>query len=326
MAVARLHAGMGHELGVAGAPLVELELGPGGEGAGLEAATHPGLERLQVLECRGAHVVLGRGAGRDDVGSVSTLGDDPVHLVLAPELLSQQPDPDLGHRQGVGRVDARLREGRGVGLPPGVVHVEVGHGETRHLDQLGRSRMDHHRRVDAGEGATLEHVDLASAALLGRGADHLDRDAEVVGEGRQGQPGPDGRGRDDVVPAGVADTRKGVVLGAHGDDHRPAPGGGDQGGGEVAHAVLDLEAAGGERLTDPGGRPLLLEGQLGVGVDGVAQVEEAREVGVQLALDEGLSIHRSVLPPRRHGRPLPSSASRSRRSRRRARPRRRPPP
>ena len=90
--------------------------------------------------------------------------------------------------------------------------------------------------MDAVEGAPLEHEDLAAAALLGRGAQHLDGEAQVVGHLGQGQAGTDGGGGDDVVAAGVADAGQGVVLGADGDGERPRAGGGHEGGGQVAHA------------------------------------------------------------------------------------------
>ena len=75
--------------------------------------------------------------------------------------------------------------------------------------------------MDAGEGAAFEHEHLAPAALLGRRAEHADRQAELVGHRGQRQAGPDGGGGDDVVPAGVPDVGQGVVLGADGDDELP---------------------------------------------------------------------------------------------------------
>ena len=59
--------------------------------------------------------------------------------------------------------------------------------------------------------------DLAAAALLGRRADDLDGQAEVVGDGASARPAPTAVGGDDVVAAGVADAGQGVVLGADRD-------------------------------------------------------------------------------------------------------------
>ena len=80
--------------------------------------------------------------------------------------------------------------------------------------------VDHHRHVDAVEGAPLEQQDLAAAALLGRGADDPHGHAEVVGHGGQGQARADGGRGDHVVAAGVADPGQRVVLGADGDLQR----------------------------------------------------------------------------------------------------------
>ncbi len=63
--------------------------------------------------------------------------------------------------------------------------------------------------------------DLAAAALLGRCAEHGDREPEVVGEPGQSEPGADRGGGDDVVPAGVADPGQRVVLRADRDVQRP---------------------------------------------------------------------------------------------------------
>ena len=87
--------------------------------------------------------------------------------------------------------------------------------------QVGAGGVHHHRRVDAVEGALLDHEDLAAAALLGRGAQDHDPPAELVGEGRGGEPGAEPGGGDDVVAAGVADAREGVVLAEDGDGRAP---------------------------------------------------------------------------------------------------------
>ena len=90
-------------------------------------------------------------------------------------------------------------------------------------------------------------------------------------------PAPDGGGGDDVVAAGVADAGQRVVLGADDDVERAAdPARRLEGGGQAADARLDGEPVPVERLTEPGGRPLLLPFDLGVGVDAVAEGDHAR--------------------------------------------------
>ena len=69
----------------------------------------------------------------------------------------------------------------------------------------------------------LEHGDLAAAALLGRVPEHPHGEAQLVGHLGQSEAGPDGRGGDDVVAAGMADAGEGVVLGADGHDQRARP-------------------------------------------------------------------------------------------------------
>ena len=151
------------------------------------------------------------------------LGDHAVHLVARRQLLAQQADRHLGHGQRVLRVDPLPGRGRSVRLAPGEGHVEVGHGEAGR-QALGRPGVDHHRRVHAGEGAALEHEDLAAAALLGRRAEHADGEPEVVGHLGQRQAGPDGGRGDDVVAAGVAHVGERVVLGADRHDELARPG------------------------------------------------------------------------------------------------------
>ena len=48
-------------------------------------------------------------------------------------------------------------------------------------------------------------------------------DSDLISHRRQGQPGTDGRGGNDVVPAGVAHVGQGVVFGAHGHHQFTCP-------------------------------------------------------------------------------------------------------
>jgi hypothetical protein len=133
------------------------------------------------------------------------VGDDAVHAVGRLEVLAQQPDPDLRDRQRVGGVDAELGEAGRMRLTSAVADGQVLDREARQDERLVGGGVDHHRGVDAVEHAGVEHQDLAAAALLGRRPDDLHGEAELVGERREREPGPDrGRG-DDVVAARVAD-------------------------------------------------------------------------------------------------------------------------
>jgi hypothetical protein len=116
-------------------------------------------------------------------------------------------------------------------LPP-KKHVEVGHGQAGAGQALDRPGVDHHGGVDAVEGAPVQHERSCPAPLLGRRAEHPDLQADLVGHGGQGQPGPHRARRDDVVPAGVAHVGQRVVLGAHGDDQLAVTGPGLERGRE----------------------------------------------------------------------------------------------
>ena len=103
-------------------------------------------------------------------------------------------------------------------------------------DQVVTGGVDHHGGVDALEGAPLGEEHLAAAALLGRRAEHDHPAAELVGERGRGEPGAEPGGADDVVPAGVADLREGVVLAEHRDGRAVGAGPGDEGGVEAEGA------------------------------------------------------------------------------------------
>jgi hypothetical protein len=129
--------------------------------------------------------------------------------------------------------------------------------------------------MDPVEQARVEHQDLAATTLLGRGAHHLHREIELVGERREREPGTHGGSRDHVVAARVPDARQGVVLGADRDGERAGPHGRDECRVEAGDTVIDREAARSQRLRDTCRGAVLLEGQFGVGMDGVGQGDEA---------------------------------------------------
>src|SRR5581483_9549574 len=67
-----------------------------------------------------------------------------------------------------------------------------------------------------------------------------------------------------------------------GDGEGSRPGDGPEGGREVTERLLDLEPRAGEHLGGPTGGLLLLEGGLGVVVDGAAQSDELVHPALQL--------------------------------------------
>ncbi len=148
--------------------------------------------------------------------------------------------------------------------------------------------MDHHRRVYTVEDAGIEHGDLAAAALFGRRADDPHRESEILGAAQERDAGPHRRGGDQIVAAGVTDFGQRVVLSADAEDHRARARLGDEGGFHPGRAASNLEAGLGQRLCRPRAGPLLFEGQLGVVVDGAAELDKGVQPGVDGAGGGGL--------------------------------------
>jgi hypothetical protein len=258
-------------------------------------ALHARVQLRELVEGGRPGVPLPSGAFRHDVGCVPAVGDDPVDPLRRTDVLAEQSDGHLGHGERVRGVDAELRIGGRVRRHPGEAHVEVLDRQARHPGRLEGRWVDHHREVRAVEAAGAQHQDLAAPTLLGGGTEDPDREAELVGQRCQGQPGTDGGRRDDVVAARVPDPRQGVVLGA--DRHRQGPGAGlrDDRGVEPRRPVLDVEPSRGQCLGHPARGVVLLESQLGVGVDRVGQRDQGVTGAVDLVLDGGEVVVHDLL-------------------------------
>ena len=98
--------------------------------------------------------------------------------------------------------------------------------------------MDHHRGIHVAEHAGFHQLDLAGAALLGRGSDHLDLAGERQRAERHGQRRAGARpgGGDDVVTARVSGAGEGVVFG-HDRHARPPSGPGNDRAKRRGHAA-----------------------------------------------------------------------------------------
>ena len=96
-----------------------------------------------------------------------------------------------------------------MGFFAGVTDLEHRSGDNRHLDHVEGGRVYHHRRVHAGERPSFQEQDLTAgvADLLGGGADHTHRQTDLVGYPCGGDAGSHGHSGDDVMTAGVANTR-----------------------------------------------------------------------------------------------------------------------
>ena len=201
---------------------VTVSVGAGGEGAGLEAPQHLLLDAAELVQGLGADVPAALGAVGDRVRCLPAVRHDAVHPRAVRQLLPEQADGDLRDHERVVRVDAVV----GVGARVGANGRRTGCASARPRTAAPRPTstgpgMGHHREVEAREGAAVEQLDLAAAALLGGGAVDLDREVELVGERPRAAADPDGDGRDEVVAAGVPEPRERVVLGA--DPDRVSP-------------------------------------------------------------------------------------------------------
>ena len=241
--------------------------GGGALGGRLEAAPH----LLEVDLVERAQVEVGGGVLGNDVGLLAADRDDAVDPRVRAELLAHRVERVEEPDDRVQRVDAPPRPGRRVGGLAEVLDLGLHEPERRPPDLRPAARVDHHRGVDVAEDAGVQELDLARAAFL-RGRPHH-RDPAREGEARPGEArrddgerraGAGARRRDDVVAARVADAGERVVLGHH-RDRRAVPGSGHLGakrGRQAAHAALDAASLALEELGQPGGRLLLLEGQL----------------------------------------------------------------
>ena len=255
-------------------PLEDLQLRAGRNRAGLEAAADLLAQLVEPGDGWRAHHPLSGDMGRDDVRCLATGLDDAVHAVAGGQGLAQQGHRDLGDDHRVRSINAALRKRARVSGPTGVRDLERLCGEDFGQKQVGRPRMDHQRAVDVVEDALLDHDDLAAAALLCRRADHADRDVERFGNGREGDPGPDRGGRDDVVAAGMANFGQRVVLGDDRDVQRPGSVRAHERRLEIRDVALDAETGLLEPLDEPAAGHRFLEVELGIGLDPVRQADE----------------------------------------------------
>lgn len=262
-----------HQVGAAG---LDREFAARAHRPSLETGEHPLLERGQVGEGIRANDPVADVLGRNDVRGQASRGNDAVDTIGVAGLLAQQADRHLrdGHR--VGGVDTQLGVRAGVCGAAPVGDVENRDGRSAQRRGFVGSGVHHHGGVGPVESAAVEHQNFPAAALLSRCAQHRDGQAKLVGHGSEAEARPDGRRRDDVVPAGVPHLRERVVLSAHHDVARPGSCRRADRGGQVVTAVFDLEASGGQCLRDPSTGQRLLEREFWMGVDAVGEREEVR--------------------------------------------------
>ena len=186
--------------------------------------------------------------------------------------------------------------GHGVGAGPLELHEITPQTEHVHVGDAGRAApaVDHCRQRHAVECAVGGHADLGTGLLLGGGAEDVYRALEPVLEVGHGQGGQHGHGAVGVVPAGVAQTGKGVVFHQDGGGgtfpifQHPTEGGG------VAHVgVFHLVTGLAEQFYDFLAGAEFLMGDLRVGIEVIAEGDGGMPVPLdglgEFVRDHGLS-------------------------------------
>jgi hypothetical protein len=175
-------------------------------------------------------------------------------------------------------------------------HWLRGQGVADH-HRLG-ARMEHERGVHVVEQPGFQLGNLAALAFLARRADDPQRARQAGKRPAQRCGGAQAAGRDEVVAAAVTHPGQRVVFEQVGD-HRPArPGLPDERGVQPRDGRLHLEALGGQPRLEHSRRPVLLQRELGVGVQVKAQFPQtARDIAdrlLDLGMDALLISHGSL--------------------------------
>ena len=260
----------------------DVQFAAGGDRAGAQAVEEPVAQGGELVHGQRPALEVDLGLLRDDVGDAGLLRHQGQSLPIG-HLLAQQTGRDLGDHGGVVGVQAVGRVGGGVGAAArvggapaadglaggadGVVGVGVAHG------------VGHQRQVHALEHSAFDQQLLAAAVLLGRGADDLHCHVQLGGRLDECEGCPERGAGDEVVAAAVADAGQGVVLHAQRGHQGSAAQGGAEGGGEIGDAALHGEAGLLQQVGDAVAGAVLLEGDLGVRVDGAGDVEHLGPAG-----------------------------------------------
>ncbi len=176
-------------------------------GAGFEAGLHAGLELCQGMFVRRAHVEVTRRAVGHDVGRLAALGDDAVNALSRTDVLAQVGNRLISEQQAVQCVETLVRHGRSMCRATVVDHLHFRHADARHAGQIDAGGVNHHGRVHPFECARPCHQFLAAAFLLGGCAQQAHAAGQCVGNRMQAKCRTQRRRGDDVVTAGMTDTR-----------------------------------------------------------------------------------------------------------------------
>ena len=187
--------------------------------------------------------------------------------------------------------------------PAAVLDVDVGDAEHGRIGEVHGHGVRHHRDIDVGERALVHHDHLAAVHLLGRRAEDDDARVGRVDRLDERDGRPDACRRDQVVPAGVADVRERVVLGADGDGDGAVPPLAAERRLHAVDAGLDIEPLRLDERDELADGVVLLEREFGMRMDLTRDADELvgnvvdRAAGAVLrGIDAGAG-RRHAVPP-----------------------------
>ena len=235
----------------------------------------------------GAHRVLQLGARRDDVGGLTAVGDDAVRHLTRRQLLTQQPDRHLRHRDRVDGVEPEVRRDGGVCFPARVADGDLRQRQRPRArdvesDRGAASPSRRCRRTSPAFSSSTFPPPASSAGVPS--STTVSPSSSATSAKRQG--GADGRRRDDVVSTRVSDPGQRVVLGADADDERAAAV--DSARNAVSSppgADVDLEPVLGHQRLRLGAAAMFGEREFGLGVNGVRKFDQVATASVDGVLD-----------------------------------------
>ena len=233
----------------------------------------------------------------DDVDGLAAVRDVAMHADAVAEvnpLPVDEPEGVEACRESAGP-GVRCRGGMG-GRPAELEH-QPERGQGRVHEQIAIEGVKHHGGVDAVEDARLDHLDLATPALLGWGPEENDVSTDRIGHRGRSDERAGRRSRDEVVPARVPDAGKGVVLGEDRGARSPrtlrvrtSRVAGAKSGRHSCHPALDRVPSFGEEVREPSAGLVLLESELWVCVDAARQGEQLARARVDGAIDGAADV------------------------------------
>jgi len=160
-----------------------------------------------------AHTETSRGARRDDIHRVSTVGNDAVHARVRAQMDALGVQADKRLNNSLQRIHSQVRRAgrvRSLAVEDQLHHT---HGQRTAAHHISSRGMQHDRRLDVAQHASLRQQDFSATSLLGGGSHHHHTARKIAVTASYGQGSPKRTCGDDVVAATVAHVGQRVVLG-----------------------------------------------------------------------------------------------------------------